>query len=166
MSSISSLSATSGLAPSAASQSSNPSQTLNQGDFLKLLVTQMTSQDPLSPVSDTDMAAQMAQFSSLEASQHTESDIEGLQANGLLGQTVRVASTGSQQIGVVSSVQLQTGSEPQIIVNGQAYSLSQLSAIFPTTLPTSGTTPTVPTTPAAPTTPANHAPSSTSPTSN
>lgn len=104
---------------------------MDQADFLKLLVTQMTSQDPLDPESDTDMAAQMAQFSSLQASENTETDIEGLQANSLLGQTVGVISTGSPQTGVVSSVQMQAGSEPQIIVNGQPYSLSQLSAIYP-----------------------------------
>jgi flagellar basal-body rod modification protein FlgD len=142
MASISAVNATSGLAPSAASQSSNPSQTLNQGDFLKLLVTQMTSQDPLSPESDTDMAAQMAQFSSLQASQNTETDIEGLQANALLGQTVSVVSTGSPQMGVVSSVQLQAGSEPQIIVNGQPYTLSQLQSIYPNVVAPAATTPT------------------------
>jgi flagellar basal-body rod modification protein FlgD len=123
-----------------ASQSTNPSQTLTQADFLKLLVTQMTSQDPLDPESDTDMAAQMAQFSALQASQQTETDIEGLQANGLLGKTVGVASNSGAQTGVVSSVALSSGSEPQIIVNGQAYSLSQVLAIFgavPT--PASGT---------------------------
>ena len=101
MSTVSSLSAVSGLAPSAASQSSNPSQTLNQADFLQLLVTQMTSQDPLDPESDTDMAAQMAQFSSLQASENTEHDIEGLQANALLGQTVNMISTGAPQTGAV-----------------------------------------------------------------
>jgi flagellar basal-body rod modification protein FlgD len=131
MSTISSINATSGLTPSASSQSTNPSQNLNEADFLKLLVTQMTSQDPLDPESDTDMAAQMAQFSSLQASENTEADIQGLQANSLLGETVSVVSTGSPQTGVVSAVEMQPGSEPQIMVNNQAYSLNQLSAIFP-----------------------------------
>jgi len=141
MSTIPSLGATSGLTPPTTSQSSNPSQTLNQADFLKLLVTQMTSQDPLSPTSDTQMAAQMAQFSALQSSQNTETDIEGLQANALIGQTVSVTSTGSPQTGVVSSVQMQSGSAPQIIVNGQAYTLSQLAAIFPTASTAASTTP-------------------------
>ena len=132
MSAISAINATSGLAPSSASQSTNPSQTLNQADFLKLLVTQMTSQDPLSPVSDTDMAAQMAQFSSLQASQATETDIEGLQANSLIGQTVSATSTGAPQTGVVTSVVMQAGSPPQVIVNGQPFTLNQVNAIFPT----------------------------------
>lgn len=131
MSNIAAINATSGLAPSSSSQISNPAQTLNQADFLKLLVTQMTSQDPLNPTSDTQMAAQMAQFSALQASQNTETDIEGLQANALIGQTVTVATTGSPQTGVVSGVAMQTGSEPQIVVNGQLFSLSQLTAIAP-----------------------------------
>jgi flagellar basal-body rod modification protein FlgD len=143
MTSISSYNATAGMTPSAASQSTNPSQTLDQADFLQLLVTQMTSQDPLDPESDTDMAAQMAQFSSLQASQDTEQDVQGLQANALLGQTVNVISTGAPQTGVVSSVQFQSGSEPQLIVNGQPYSLSQLSAIYPNT--TAATTTPAPT---------------------
>lgn len=137
MSNITAINATSGLPPSSASQVSNPAQTLNQADFLKLLVTQMTSQDPLSPTSDTQMAAQMAQFSSLQASQNTETDIEGLQANALIGQTVTVASTGNPQTGVVSGVAMQIGSAPQIVVNGQLFSLSQLTAIAPPTATTS-----------------------------
>ena len=39
-------------------------QTLDQSSFLKLLTTQMTTQDPFDPVDNTQMVAQMAQFSS------------------------------------------------------------------------------------------------------
>ena len=131
MSNINAINATTGLPPSAASQISNPAQTLTQADFLQLLVTQMTSQDPLSPESDTDMAAQMAQFSSLQASQSTETDIEGLQANALIGQTVIAASTGAPQTGVVSSVQMQPGSDPQVMVNGQALLFEPVVRHFP-----------------------------------
>ena len=42
------------------------SEKLGQSDFLKLLVTQLKHQDPLSPLKDRDFIAQMAQFSSLE----------------------------------------------------------------------------------------------------
>jgi len=38
---------------------------LDQGDFLKLLTVQMQQQDPFNPVDNTQMLAQMAQFSSL-----------------------------------------------------------------------------------------------------
>ncbi len=41
-------------------------QSLGQDEFLKLLVTQLKHQDPLSPMKDKDFIAQMAQFSALE----------------------------------------------------------------------------------------------------
>lgn len=39
--------------------------TLDQADFLKLMTAQMKNQDPFDPVDNTQMVAQMAQFSSL-----------------------------------------------------------------------------------------------------
>ena len=120
-----------GLTPSSASQSTNPSSTLTQANFLQLLVTQMTSQDPLSPVSNTDMAAQMAQFSALQTAQATDGDVKVLQANTLLGRTVTVTATGGTQAsGLVSAVQFQAGT-PQVVVNGLSYALNQITSISP-----------------------------------
>jgi len=121
----------------AASQAATlPTQTLTQQDFLQLLVTQMTSQDPLNPQSDTEFAAQLAQFSALQSSQGTESGISQLQADSLIGQTVGVSASGSAPVtGVVSAVTVQDGS-PEVVVNGQAYALNQISLIQPTTTTT------------------------------
>jgi flagellar basal-body rod modification protein FlgD len=38
---------------------------LNQADFLRLMTTQLTTQDPFNPVDNQQMVAQMAQFSSV-----------------------------------------------------------------------------------------------------
>ena len=61
-------------------RSSNQLATLDQTDFLRLLTTQLTLQDPLKPTSNEDMLAQMAQFSSLEAQTASSSTLEDISA--------------------------------------------------------------------------------------
>jgi flagellar basal-body rod modification protein FlgD len=113
-----------------------PHQSLTQDDFLKLLVAQMSAQDPLNPQSNTDFAAQMAQFSALQTSQSTQADMSSLQAgqqvqqaNGLIGRTVTLLSQdGSTASGLVSGIQMVSG-VPKIAVNGALYDLSQVMSI-------------------------------------
>jgi flagellar basal-body rod modification protein FlgD len=103
------------------------SQNLTEADFLQLLVTQMSSQDPLNPQSDTAFAAQLAQFSSLKESQTMQENMATLQANSLIGETVSVNPPGAQPLtGVVSGVQM-SGGTPYIVVNGQPYDLSTVT---------------------------------------
>lgn len=110
----------------------NKQQTLNQQDFLKLLVAQMQNQDPMNPQSDTAMAAQMAQFTSLQQSSAMSSSLAMLQANSLLGSTVTLqVDPQTTTAGVVQGVVLQNGT-PQILVNGTPYTLSQVVAVVPT----------------------------------
>ena len=54
------------ITPGTSPASTRPqSQTLGQADFIRLMTTQMQMQDPLEPVDNKEMIAQMAQFSSL-----------------------------------------------------------------------------------------------------
>ena len=126
--------------PNAAQAAAAANQTLTQANFLQLLVTQMSSQDPLNPQSDTAFAAQLAQFSALQQSQAMSQNMSVLQANAMIGEMVTVAPAGSAApvSGQVSAVQIQSGT-PVIMVNGQSYSLSQVTAIAP---PVSTNTPT------------------------
>ena len=114
-------------------------QTLSQQDFLQLLVAQMQNQDPLSPQSDTQMAAQMAQFTSLTQSSAMSGSLAMLQANSLIGNTVDLQlSPQTTMNGVVQGVIMQNGT-PQVVVNGSAYDLSQVLSIIPTPAQTSTT---------------------------
>lgn len=51
---------------------------LDKDDFLKLMLTQMKYQDPTTPLESHEMAAQLAQFTSLEQMQNMNSNIEKL----------------------------------------------------------------------------------------
>lgn len=53
---------------------------LDGGDFLRLLTTQLTFQDPLEPADNEAMLAQMAQFSSLAATTESGATLEDISA--------------------------------------------------------------------------------------
>lgn len=55
-------------------------QSLGQADFLKLLTTQLTMQDPLEPADNKEMLAQMAQFSALAATTESGATLEDISA--------------------------------------------------------------------------------------
>jgi flagellar basal-body rod modification protein FlgD len=68
--------------------SRRPNSTLDKNDFLKLLSAQLQYQDPLEPVKDSDFAAQLAQFSSLEQMQNLNTTMEAFRYYSLVGQYV------------------------------------------------------------------------------
>jgi len=108
-----------------------PMRVLGQDDFLNLLVTQLKMQDPLNPKQDTEFIAQMAQFSALEQSKAMQQDMAALQANSLIGRAVEVNNQdGTTTQGVVSAVQIVAGT-PQLIIDGEAFALSQVQSIAP-----------------------------------
>lgn len=100
-------------------------QKLGQDEFIKILVTQLRSQDPLNPQKDTEFIGQMAQFSSLESTKLMQGEIQSLRANSLIGHTVEVAGEEANVIGEVSSVDTIKG-ELKIIVDGVPYALSDV----------------------------------------
>ncbi len=111
------------------------SQELGKDDFLKLLITQMQNQDPTSPMENTEFIAQMAQFSSLEqmtnmstAFEKMASFINASEAASTLGKTVQITAGGNQFEGVVE--QATRGENPQILVNGNYYTMDKISAIY------------------------------------
>ena len=123
----------------------NPSSALNQNDFLQLLVAQIQYQDPMNPQSDTAMAAQLAQFTSLQQATQSSSSLAMMQANGLVGSTVTVqVDSQTTASGIVSGVVLNNGT-PQITVQttnasgvstSTNYNVSQVTSVVPTPIPT------------------------------
>jgi len=81
-------------------------------DFLRLLVMQMQYQDPLSPVDNTEFAAQLAQFSALEGNMNIEKAIGKL--NDSFTKTVEAQGYSAQSITNASAVSL-IGKEARIV---------------------------------------------------
>jgi flagellar basal-body rod modification protein FlgD len=111
-----------------------PQAELGKDDFLKLLITQLSHQDPTQPLEDREFVAQMAQFSTLEQMTNMTGELSkvlGLlarsQAVALLGKTVEVADG---QAGITGRVEAISGSQfPQVLVGGQYYDVTQVLSV-------------------------------------
>jgi len=113
-----------------------PSQsTLGQEDFLKILTTQLSYQDPLKPLDNQEFMAQMAQFTTLEQTRTLNTNVETLltiqsatQSIGLIGRTVEVATTdGGTTVGQVTSLRFANGQPLLTVKTSAGQSLSDLS---------------------------------------
>ncbi|MDD4364294.1 MAG: flagellar hook capping FlgD N-terminal domain-containing protein [Synergistales bacterium] len=89
---------------------------LGKDDFLQLLITQLTHQDPMDPLKNEAFIAQMAQFSSLEQMTNISKGIENLQqfqmigAVGLIGKEVTAYDeAGLEQKATVKAVHFEEG---------------------------------------------------------
>lgn len=84
--------------------------------LLKIVLTQLTYQDPLEPMDNFEFVSQLAQFSQIQQTQTMSDNIEVLvraqstgQAANLLGKTVDVAAGSGQITGRVTAVAFANG---------------------------------------------------------
>jgi len=97
----------------------------------------MQYQDPTNPLSASDFASQLAQFSSLQGVQQLNTSISQMltlqqvtQGASLIGKQITFVGTGKTlpTTGTVSAVQVNNGAV-QLVVGNQAVSLSQVQSI-------------------------------------
>jgi flagellar basal-body rod modification protein FlgD len=100
-----------GASPATATATSTSS--LGLQDFLKILLTQLTYQDPLKPMDNQEFMAQMAQFTALEQSQRLNDRVQqlvddqaALHSVGLIGRTVEITTSSGNKTGTVSALAL------------------------------------------------------------
>ena len=112
-----------------------PSNELGKDDFLKLLMAQLSNQDPTSPMENTEFIAQMAQFSSLE--QMTNMSTEFTKLAGMLNSSEAVSTIGRTvdiEVGedVISGVVegATRGVSPQVQVNGMLYDMDHIKRVY------------------------------------
>ena len=105
----------------------------DQDTFLKLLVAQLKYQDPSKPADSTQFLAQTAQFTQVEKLGQIADMIKGQQligASALVGRTVTYQDTaGAVQTGMVTTVKLNGGSEPTLMVGNTEVQLSKVTEI-------------------------------------
>lgn len=123
-----------------------PSNEISADTFLQLLVMQMQYQDPLEPIQNTDMLAQLAQFSNLEQSIRINSKMDYLllgmgtltsnlqtlyisSAHQLIGKYVEGSSIdGTPVKGIVESIVVEDGSV-MVVVEGTKIPLANLQMV-------------------------------------
>jgi flagellar basal-body rod modification protein FlgD len=128
------------ISSAAATSNNSLTSSVTLQDFMTVLLTQLTYQDPLQPMDNEQFMAQIAQFTSLGQAQQTNSNIQILVSNqaaqqsiGLVGQKVGFSTNAGPVSGTVASVDL-SGSTPALTITTSdgtqtGISLSQLTSV-------------------------------------
>lgn len=84
--------------------------------LLKIILTQLTYQDPLKPMDNFEFVSQLAQFSQVQQGQATNDRLQALvsaqatgQATGLLGRRVDIPAGATTLSGTVTAIALSNG---------------------------------------------------------
>jgi flagellar basal-body rod modification protein FlgD len=109
--SATSTSASADTALAAGTAAAQPGGALGKDQFLKLLIAQMQNQDPMAPMDGTQMATQLAQFSSLEQLQQINTTLTSQQTSsgsllGAIQSTAAINTIGHTVVAVGNQVQV------------------------------------------------------------
>ena len=126
-------------------------QVLNSQEFMKLLITELTNQDPFEPMKNQDLLNQIASIQELEANQNMSDSFNNLigrldgfvsefgtlinreqfsSAGSMVGQLVAgTTDEGDSVFGKVSSVRVIDGEVRLELDTGQSISMDQLTAL-------------------------------------
>jgi len=120
-------------APSA-SQTATSAFGLGFDALLRIILTQLTFQDPLKPMDNFQFVSQLAQFSQVQQGQTTNDRLETLvaaqatsQATGLLGTQVDIAAGAATLSGRVIAVALDNGTPRATIRTDDGQTISGIS---------------------------------------
>ena len=112
-----------------------PNNELGKDEFLKLLVTQMQYQDPMEPMDNSQMIAQLAQFSALEAMNNLSNSFALNQAYSMIGKWIigiqRVSGEGTvyEVSGRVDSAGIVDG-KPYVMVGASQVWAEDIGQVF------------------------------------
>jgi len=134
---------------STATTSATPSgSTVSIQDFMQLLSTEMSNQDPLQPMDPTQTMTQLAQFTSLQEATALAQSQSLSTGNSFLGAQVTVNSgTGQAPVtGTVTGIDtsgVASGTPPELVISGasQEYPLNSVTLVqYPSSASPAATT--------------------------
>lgn len=120
------------------STDSTDGSTLDMSDFITILVAQLQNQDMNNTTDTSELVAQMAQYSMIEAMNEMKDQSVQASSFDLIGKGVTVSSeddSGSttSDSGVVDGVLLSNGNV-KVVVNGASYSVDDVTEVFDASL--------------------------------
>lgn len=114
-------------------------------DFIKILTTELTTQDPFSPFRTEDFINQVTSMQTFQTVSELSESIKGMRnsskmgfATSLIGKMVAVTNDNGDMItGIVQGINLEDD-EVKIVINNESYSLERVIAV--TIAPSIGST--------------------------
>jgi flagellar basal-body rod modification protein FlgD len=117
-------------------QSEKGGSYMQMEDFLQLLTSQISNQDPLEPMKDTEFISQMANIASLEQMQQFTQGFESfadsqkdMVAQAYLGRMVSISEEGSEISGLVESVEKSEDGAISVTVSGKNYNPQNITRV-------------------------------------
>ena len=106
------------------------------GDFIKMMVAELENQDPMDPMSNTEMLSQVSQIRSITSNDQLSASIGALTlgqalstASSLIGKTVTGVNSLNQSVtGKVDKVTIEDG-EAKLFVGSSIITVGNVTAI-------------------------------------
>lgn len=117
----------------------NPKAQLKSEDFISLLITQLTNQDPLQPMKNSDLLQQVSQIGTLQSQTALQGSLEQMvlqnqisSASGMIGRMVAgMDDFGEMTVGMVTSVRVVSKNVVLELDNGKAVQLNRVTDVGP-----------------------------------
>jgi flagellar basal-body rod modification protein FlgD len=131
----------------------NPYSSLKTEDFVNMMVTQLQNQDPMDPVKNQDLLAQMSQIGQLQSATQLQDTLKSMMfqsqlssAGSLIGKNVIGTAVDGKTLisGTVNSVQVSNGNVNLELDNGLEMPLANVASIEGQAATAAGATTTVP----------------------
>lgn len=107
--------------------------TINTETFLKLLVAEMSNQDPLEPTSNTEFISQLAQFSSMQYMQDASKYAQANYASSLVGKTATAYKVEGKEVVFVTDVveKVTKGKDGSytVTIKGEEFPLDRITSV-------------------------------------